>query len=142
MPKWRDARQPGLPSVDACGPGGIGKSRLAVEAARRTVGEGELRTPLLFLHGVTFVSLAGLESAALLLPTLAGVLGLSLHTAVPHQAQLLGFLEEKELLLVLDNYEPLLPDTALLATLLAAVPTMKILVTSRERLNLQRGVAF
>jgi DNA-binding SARP family transcriptional activator/predicted ATPase len=129
---------PGCRLLTLVGPGGIGKSRLALEAARRAMGEGSR----LFLHGITYVSLAGLESPALLAPTLATALGLSLHTRSPHQAQLLGFLEEKETLLLVDNYEHLLPETTLLAALLEGAPAVKFLVTSRNPLNLHEEWLF
>lgn len=119
------------------GPGGIGKTRLALQAAQRKKES--------FLHGVAFVSLAA-ATPECLVASLAAALNLP-PTASPDP--LLSYLREKESLLVLDNYESLLPDTALLETFLVQAPLIKLLVTSRERLNLQgewlypmRGLAY
>lgn len=112
------------------GPGGAGKSRLALEAAAAL-------TPA-FLNGVWFASLAATAAgepealfttlaAALQIPTGAGEL----------KRQVTGYLRQRELLLVLDNLEHLLDDIGWLSDLLAAAPDVKILATSRERLNLQ-----
>lgn len=111
------------------GPGGIGKTRLALQAA---VDNGQD-----FLHGVCFVPLAPLSSAELLAPTIADALKFPLHGGAVPKAQLLGYLHDKDILLVLDNVEHLLEGTELLAQMLQNAPGVKLLVTSRERLNLQ-----
>jgi len=123
------------------GPGGIGKTRLALQAAREQVG--------IFLHGVYLVPLAGLSSAEFLVPTIADALGFSFATPEDPQAQLVNYLREKEMLLVLDNFDHLLDGTVLLLEILREAPNIKILVTSRERLKLQaewvlnvRGLSF
>ncbi len=121
------------------GVGGIGKSRLSIEAAR---GAG-------FPHGVYFVPLAPLASADPLVSTIADSVGLVLHGSNDPKQQLFGYLHNQELLLVLDNFEHLLVSstdaeeadnqagTALVTELLQHAPHVKLLVTSRERLNLQ-----
>jgi predicted ATPase/DNA-binding SARP family transcriptional activator len=120
------------------GPGGVGKTRLAVQAA-------ENQRPA-FANGVFFVPLVAVPEAQLVVPALAGALGFNFfgNAARPdeqkQQLQLVDFLREKHLLLVLDNFEHLLPQPAavnVLADLLAAAPGVKLLATSRERLNLQ-----
>jgi predicted ATPase len=115
--------------VTLVGPGGIGKTRLAIQAAY------ENRTA--FLHGVCFVSLAPLESAEFLVPAIADALQYHFQGPTPPQEQLLDSLRERELLLVLDNFEHLVQDGAwLLADILQTAPEVTLLVTSRERLNL------
>lgn len=112
--------------------GGMGKTRLATAVAAGQTGT--------FLDGVAFVSLAPITSPALLATTMVEALG-SHGFIEPHQSHklaadyLLDALTEKELLLVLDNYEQLLPDISLLLAMLARAPQVKLLVTSRERLN-------
>ncbi len=108
------------------GPGGAGKSRLALELARRSLGR--------FAHGVRLVRLAALEDAAHVPSELAGVLGL--RAADDLEDSIATHLEERELLLVVDNLEHL-PDTgALLGRLLARCPRLMILATSRSPLRL------
>ena len=115
--------------VTLVGPGGIGKTRLAIQAA------WENRTA--FLDGVCFVPLAGLESAEFLVPAIADALKVRFEGPMPPQKQLLDSLCEHELLLVLDNLEHLIKDGAgLLTDILQAAPGVTLLVTSRERLNL------
>lgn len=117
------------------GPGGVGKTRLAMQAAAE-----QLDT---FADGVFFVPLAVLSSADLLAGTIVAALGLEL-TADPAK-QLLTYLHGKEMLLVLDNFEHLLASSSA-TTLLAAVqqkaPEVTLLTTSRERLNLQSEWLF
>lgn len=116
------------------GPGGVGKTRLALAAAEAAANAS------LFPHGTWFVSLAELDNATLLPTTIADAVNLSLAGAASPQAQLLGYLRQKRLLLVLDNAEHLLGETAvihLLQQLLTRIPGLKLLVTSRERLNVR-----
>jgi len=123
------------------GQGGIGKTRLARQAAQEQVG--------IFLHGVYLVPLASLSSAEFLVPTIADALGFSFAGPEDPREQLLNYLREKEMLLVLDNFEHLLDGARLLPRILRHAPDVKIVVTSREHLNLQaewvfevRGLAF
>ncbi len=111
------------------GPGGVGKSRLAFEVAK------ECATT--FLEGVAFVSLAALDSPEALPTAIARVLQLTFHQGKPARAQLLDYLQQRELLLVLDNFEHLLEATPLLTEILRHAPAVQILVTSRERLRLR-----
>jgi len=111
------------------GPGGIGKTRLALQAAEQEVEA--------FAHGVYFVPLAPLSAADFIVPTIASALKFSLHGQSDPREQLLDFLRSKEMLLVLDNFEHLLEGAELLTTILTDASQVKLLVTSRERLNLR-----
>ena len=114
--------------ITLVGPGGIGKTRLAMEAARQHLG--------LFPDGVYFVPLAPVESAHVLASVIAEALSVSLAGSETASTQLVRAVRDKRLLLVLDNFEHLLEGATLLSELLGAT-NLKLLVTSRERLNLQ-----
>jgi predicted ATPase/DNA-binding SARP family transcriptional activator len=132
---------PTLRLMTLTGPGGVGKTRLALQAARE-------RTAA-FSDGVFFVSLAPLTSPEFLVSAIAGALAFAFYGPDDPQAQLLNYLRDKKALLVLDNFEHLLEGVGFLTELLARTPGLKLLVTSRERLNLQgewiveiEGMAF
>jgi predicted ATPase/DNA-binding CsgD family transcriptional regulator len=108
------------------GPGGIGKTRLALEAI------GQFSFP----QGVYYVSLQPLTSPDFMLSSIAEVLGFQFYSGADPKQQLLDYLREKSLLLVLDNLEHLLDGVTLLSDMLTAAPQVRILATSRERLNL------
>ncbi len=111
------------------GPGGIGKSRLALQAAAEQIGA--------FTHGVYFVPLASISSIESIVPAITGVLQISLQSSQDPREQLFNYLRTKEMLLVLDNIEHLLEGSTLLAEMLHHAPGLVLLVTSRERLNLR-----
>ncbi len=115
------------------GPGGSGKTRLALESARQLV-EGPGQT--CFPDGIFFVPLASIGNAAGIVPAIAQSVGLSFYGEGEPQAQLLGYLKLKKLLLILDNYEHLVGDVGLVVEILRAAPGVKVLVTSRVKLNL------
>jgi predicted ATPase/DNA-binding CsgD family transcriptional regulator/Tfp pilus assembly protein PilF len=110
------------------GPGGVGKTRLALELAREVRGD--------FQDGVFFVSLAPLREHELVLPALAQVIGIGEAAHHPLLERLKTYLCDKHLLLILDNFEHVLEAGSLLADLLSAAPDLKILVTSRAVLHL------
>jgi predicted ATPase len=116
------------------GPGGIGKTHLAVETARLAVAH--------FTDGVYFVSLAPLESTDSLIPTIAAALSFSFYEGVAPQQQLLDYLRAKTMLLILDNFEHLLDGTGLVTQILQVAPGLKIVATSRERLKLRDEQLF
>lgn len=120
--------------VTIIGPGGIGKTRLALKVAEGQVGA--------FLDGVIFISLVSLNSSEMLVPAIARATGLTIKGQPDAREQLLQHLAEKEILLVLDNFEHLLSsDEAngahLIADLLRAGPRLSLLVISRQKLNLR-----
>ena len=111
------------------GTGGSGKTRLAAESVRIVADS--------FPDGAFFVALQPLTSGDLLVPAIARALGISFYGEDHPQTQLLNFLREKSLLLLLDNFEHLLAGTPLVAEILATAAGIKLLVTSREALDLQ-----
>jgi predicted ATPase/class 3 adenylate cyclase len=110
------------------GPGGTGKTRLALQVA------AGMRPA--FGDGVFFVPLAPLTDPALVAPTTARSLGLSERPERPMIDLLKDHLEPREILLVLDNFEHLLAAAAVVDELLAAASRLKVLATSRSRLKL------
>ena len=110
------------------GAGGIGKTRLALEVARQHENE--------FRDGVLFISLAALEDPDLLVLTILEALGLKVSRERPQQ-KLIESLREKQMLLVLDNFEHLLEASGLVSSILEHALNVRILVTSREALGLR-----
>ena len=108
------------------GPGGIGKTRLALEAV------GQIHFP----DGVYFVPLQPLAASELIVPTIAEVLRFQFHPGGEPKEQLVNYLHDKCLLLLVDNFEHVMDGAALINDLLAGAPQVKLCVTSRERLNL------
>jgi predicted ATPase/DNA-binding SARP family transcriptional activator len=130
------------------GPGGIGKTRLALQAAAARLEA--------FLEGIYFVSLTDASCIGSLVSVIADALDLSFSGQDP-QVQLVDYLREKQVLLILDSFEHLLPHTCakeepeneealggvrLLAEILQKAPEVKLLVTSRQRLNLSWEWSF
>lgn len=113
------------------GTGGMGKTRLALQVAERVHRQG------LFLHGVFYVSLVGVDSLTGLAAAIAAACGFQFSGGREPADQLVAYLRDRETLLVLDNFEHLLPDSPWLADLLQQAPGVKLLVTSREPLNLR-----
>ena len=110
------------------GPGGIGKSRLAIAAAQANAHR--------FAQGVHFVPLAAVRSAQQIEAAILQALDVPLQADVSPRALLLTVCRNKNLLLLLDNYEQLLPATEAITALLDGACQLKLLVTARERLNL------
>lgn len=110
------------------GPGGIGKTRLAIQVAMRTAEQ--------FANGACFVPLQPLNVPDFIVATIAEAVSLQFHPSSDPKQQLLDYFREKALLLVLDNFEHLLEGVAILSEILSRAPHVRILTTSRERLNL------
>lgn len=134
-------RDPACRLLTLTGLGGIGKTRLALEVA--------MHLEPSCINGACFVPLANLESPDLLIPTIASAAGCTLSPNSSLEDQLLGFLKAREMLLVMDNLEQLLvnpPERSetlrLLSRILNDAPDVKLLVTSRVRLNLRSETAF
>jgi predicted ATPase/DNA-binding SARP family transcriptional activator len=134
--------------ITLVGPGGIGKTRLALQAAGNHLNE--------FAQGAAFVSLAPVGSSVAIIPAIANAINFVFYGPGDPKVQLLNYLREKQMLLILDNVEqlliegPLQEDFAeLLIEILQSTSGVKLLVTSRGVLNLQeewifevRGLAF
>jgi predicted ATPase/DNA-binding SARP family transcriptional activator len=110
------------------GPGGIGKTRLALKVATET--------SFNYQDGAYFVSLAPVESAEYLVPAVADAVRFTFREQGDPKSQLLAYLGEKHMLLVMDNFEHLLDGVDLVSEILATAPQVKVLATSREHLHL------
>jgi predicted ATPase/DNA-binding SARP family transcriptional activator len=126
------------------GPGGIGKTRLALQSAGRMV--AEQADSGVFPQGIFFVPLDAVRDGdgilSAIISAIAEESGFPLSTGAPLREQLLDFLRPKELLLVLDNFEHLQQQATLLSAILTAAPAVKILVTSREMIALQEAWSY
>ncbi|MDQ6748848.1 MAG: AAA family ATPase, partial [Candidatus Dormibacteraeota bacterium] len=120
--------------ITLTGPGGVGKTRLAQEILAAQAGT--------FAQGAVFVPLAALRDPQLIAATIAGALGVREAGDRPLAASLQEVLGPQHLLLVLDNFEHVLPAASLLADLAAAAPRVKILITSREVLRVPDEYIF
>ena len=121
-------RDPAVRMVTLTGPGGVGKSRVALEAAA-AVGDD-------FVDGVAFVPLAAVRDPDLVPSAVAQRLGLRSAGGQPATELLQGFLGPRESLIVLDSFEHLIDAARLVSDLLSTCPGLKLLMTSREILNL------
>lgn len=133
----RDNVAQGIAWVTLVGEGGVGKTRLAVAAAERLLTR--------FADGVWFVSLAEQETAVstptttadTIATTLAAAIQLNLSAGQPPHQQLLTYLQSKQSLIILDNFETALPGASFVRDLVAAAPHLTLLITSREPLHYQ-----
>ena len=119
---------PNVHLVTLTGPGGIGKTRLAIQVGERLASS--------FAGGAVFVDLAPLRDPPQVLPAIATALGLREGNSGSLVNQIHGFLAERETLLILDNFEQLLGSAAVVADLLGG-SEVELLVTSRAPLRVQ-----
>ena len=120
--------------VTVLGIGGLGKSRLANQVALESQGR--------FLNGVTLVQLGNLERAESLGYALADALKIRLSGAETARDQIIQYLQNKEILLLLDNFEHIRAGGELLAYILENTLAVRFLITSRERLGVRQEVVF
>lgn len=120
-------RSPTARLLTLVGPPGIGKTRLSLEVGQALLAD--------FPDGIWFVALSSLTDPALLLPTLARVLNVSDSGAQPLAQRVKDRLRPHTALLLLDNFEHLLEAAPLVSDLLRACPHLKVIATSRERLQ-------
>ena len=137
---------PAYPLLSILGPGGTGKSRLAREAARRLHHH--------FADGVWFIPITKIETFAKensedsdihlehLCSHIARVLGFRFFGSNALEEQLIAFLHEKEMLLILDNFDHLQERAEVLSIFVQRLPLLKIIATSRKRLYLQSESIF
>ncbi len=120
--------------VTLTGPGGVGKTRLAVQVAADEVDD--------FADGVYFVNLAAIDDPNLVTTTIARTLGVSEAGSRSVIESLTDFVRDKRLMLVLDNFEQVVEAGPRIADLLQAAPHLKALVTSREVLHVRGEHGF
>ncbi len=120
---------PGCRLLTLVGPGGIGKTRLAIEVIKMLTDD--------FANSAYFVNFQPVSSTEFLASTIADAINVPLSGQENPQVRLLDFLRNKTMLLLLDNFEHLLDGVDLLSEILQAAPDVRLLVTSREVLNLQ-----
>lgn len=118
-----------VPLVTLTGPGGVGKTRLALRVA-----EGEAGS---FEHGACFVSLAHIRNPTLVPPAIAQALEVRFADGPSLPGRLIRYLRHKQLLLILDNFEQVRASAPFIGDVLAACPEVSVLVTSRAPLHLQ-----
>jgi predicted ATPase/transcriptional regulator with XRE-family HTH domain len=125
----RQLLEPTCRMLTLTGPGGIGKTRLAIETGR------QLKTR--FADSVYFISLAGVGMTESILPAIAETLGLSFSGPAEPIMQVTTYLRPKDVLLIIDNMEHLVEGAGLLGEILQGTQQVKMLLTSREQLRLQ-----
>ncbi len=121
--------QPEIRLLTLIGAGGMGKTRLAIQVA--------LEQAKRFSDGATFVPLASVGAASDLVPAIVSALKLSVSSFEAQELQLKNYLSQRHLLLVLDNFEHLLDGAEIVLELLRHCPNLRMVVTTREALNLQ-----
>ena len=119
--------------VTLFGPGGVGKTRLSVQVARKALN--------LFTDGVFFIPLEGISSSEFLIPAIAKALRFDfdqyLDPSSDTNNQLNRYLDNRSILLILDGYEHLMDGNQLLSTMLQNTAGSRLLVSSRQKLNIQ-----
>ena len=120
--------------INLHGAGGMGKTRLALQAAAEYADQ--------FVDGTCYVPLDGVKTADWLVSAIADALHYTFFGPREPDELLLAYLRNKEMLLVLDNFEHLLPGASLISEILDQAPGIRFIVTSRERLNLPGEILF
>jgi serine/threonine protein kinase/predicted ATPase len=124
--------QPETRLLTLLGPGGIGKTRLALALGERMLAD--------FKDGVFFVPLAGVENAAHIPGEVASAIGFTGNR--DSQSDMFAFIRSKHLLLIIDNFDHLASAANLISDLLQASAHVRVVMTSRERLRLRGEVVF
>ncbi len=125
---------PGCRLITIQGPGGTGKTRLSLEVADIHGAD--------FEDGAVFIPLQPVTSIEFLIPAIADKLGLAIRGQDDPAEQLVSFLEERQMLLVLDNFEQIVEAADFISRLLSATTRIKVIVSSRETLNVSDEWVF
>lgn len=120
--------------ITLSGPGGIGKSRLAIDVADRETGR--------FPDGVYFVDLSSIHDPLLVLNAIADTVGVRDTGDIPLESKLVMALQPRKILLVLDNFEQVIDAAPTVARLLASAPQLRVIVTSRTLLRVSAEQGF
>ena len=122
--------------VTVTGPGGIGKTRTAIEVCHRLASQ--------FLDGIAFVSLAAVTDASDLMPALANALGVKEAEGRSQAEGIVALIGDKQALLLLDNLEQVVSAAPEIAALVSGCPELRIITTSRTllRIEAERGYAL
>lgn len=124
-------RERGVRLLTVTGPSGVGKTRLALEIAH------DLRAHAAFADGLAWVDLTVLRDPSLVPQMVAQALGLREQANRPFSEQVRAFLQDKQCLLLVDNFEHVLSAADFVADLLVSCPRVQVLVTSRAPLHLR-----
>jgi len=122
-------REPACRLLSLIGPGGIGKTRLALQIA--------VDNTSVFPNGIWFTPLVTVKSPELIASAIVDTLGLALEGEMDIRTQLFNHLRNRKALLILDNFEHLMGGSDLVVEILKRAPGVKVMITSSERLNLQ-----
>ncbi len=140
----RRLKQPTCRLLSLIGPGGIGKTRLSLTVAKQlaavptsTQTETSTSTRPTFANGVFFVPLQPVTNTNHIPSAIAEAVNFRFHGQEPAWQQLRNYLQQQQMLLVLDNFEHLLDGTLYVDEIITTCPNIKLLVTSREALNLR-----
>jgi predicted ATPase/DNA-binding CsgD family transcriptional regulator len=137
-------KQPQTRLLTITGPGGIGKTRLALEVARAQIDyfvDGVYLVPLAPLTPLGYITSIG-TTDDFILSAIASALGLSFHTGKTPAEQLTHYLHDQQVLLVMDNFEHLLDGIGVIRDLLTATTHVKLLATSRENLGVYGEIIY
>jgi predicted ATPase len=137
----KSVQDPAVRLITILGPGGMGKTRLSLEAAGQFTRQEH--SPTLFENGIFFVDLAPLVSPDNIVQAVGEAVGYAFQdNGRAAKEQILDYMQEKRLLLIMDNFEHVVAGRMLVQDMLQATPQIKILATSREKLNLSGETVF